>query len=648
MIKRIYLRNVGPFRGEHVVILGPGAFAVQARHEKDARRSIGLGKSFLLEAVVFAITGAWPKNRGDADGWVTRGEREGCVALFLEGGACVERVKKRGKAREARAKTPGTGMREAFNDDATRAMLEHLRFEHAGELGDTCYVRQKKSDAIFRADPSERLSIVSGWLGLSSAERADALAAERSSAMNARVESAIARRDVLRRQKAEAGELPEVDAGAIDRAIDIDRARIDAAAKARKALVEKGRAEELLARQEERVRCAKKLRAELAAIEGRPTDAELDAARSAVAEADHAHRDAIRVERAHAKTAEGAFDGACPVAGIACPAKDAINADRLTARRRHAKAAQALSVARAASVDAEAKVRALEVINVKARGLEQDAIRLDTEIAADVEACKAAFAVVKAARSAGGKTEEEIDADEACAREAIQTHELARRLREDETRRRRVLEVDLAEHEVEAERLIKEQRTLAAAGSCVRAAQRRVAERALVQIERGANEALAEVDLDLRLRARWEREGKDLAKQCEECGAPFPTSRKVKECERCGAPRGMHAVQRLDLVAGDSSGGLDDVAGVAWQHAAAAWLLRARESPWSTSMLDEPTAHLDQPTRHGLVRYLLATLRRGDVRQLILSSHAQETIEAFPRRIVITCAADGDRRIEVV
>jgi ABC-type taurine transport system ATPase subunit len=95
----------------------------------------------------------------------------------------------------------------------------------------------------------------------------------------------------------------------------------------------------------------------------------------------------------------------------------------------------------------------------------------------------------------------------------------------------------------------------------------------------------------------------------------------------------------------DKSGAYDDLAGIAMQLAAGAWLLDARDSPWSTCLADEPFAHTDASLRRGLARFFANAPGRSIFRQLFLIAHSNDAIDMLPHRIEIVVSKDGERRI---
>jgi DNA repair exonuclease SbcCD ATPase subunit len=167
-------------------------------------------------------------------------------------------------------------------------------------------------------------------------------------------------------------------------------------------------------------------------------------------------------------------------------------------------------------------------------------------------------------------------------------------------------------------------------------AQRRVAEGALGQIEQIANDGLEACGEDLRVSVAWAREGHGLATACDACGAPYPSSAKIKACPRCGGERGPKLVHRLDLELSDRSGGLEDLAGCVLALAAGTWLARARGAAWGTALLDEPLASLDAARRKALVRGLPSLLAASGIEQAILVAHTPAAMDALPARIQVT------------
>lgn len=171
-------------------------------------------------------------------------------------------------------------------------------------------------------------------------------------------------------------------------------------------------------------------------------------------------------------------------------------------------------------------------------------------------------------------------------------------------------------------------------------AQRRIAEGALQQIEQGANVLLTRSNIPLSVKMEWSREGDDHAKTCDQCGAPFPKSARVKVCTRCNSERGKNIINKLEVRLSNWSGAATDLGGGAIQLAASAWLRRKRGSPWSTAILDEPFGSLDTAKRRAFAAHLVSMLgsEYGFAQSFIIAHHAS-VLDALPGRIEIT--SDG-------
>jgi DNA repair exonuclease SbcCD ATPase subunit len=648
MIKTLYMKNCGPFRGEHTITFGDGAYAIVARHETDPRKSNRVGKSFILEMIDFPITGRFNKSRGyDADGWITNGEREALVRLTFEDGAYVERSKRRGQSTQVRFVRPGEA--EAAQDAAVTAVLKYIGLD-VDDFRNAVYFEQRKMAKLVdpeQTKPADRLEVISGWFGLGLAERAEELAGDRAAEHEKELTRFITQREAVQaRLNEDANE--DVDAlakkvaelGNVMRTLEDERKEADKIEEAR----------ETIEAQEKRIAEVKRLREELERLVD-VSDA-VEVARARVTEASHAVTSCAEEIRKRKKTALGLFDGACPVAPIQCPAKKQINGDRSANEK-------ALEAARAPMAGLEAKhaevVAQLDPLLQKQRvyfAVQRDLDRAREAVRDAADAVREAKAILRAAPK--------LDADFACwldyqkafndrietaeneIREATVQLGIARNNAQARTRARG--EIDRLGKEIDAKHRIVSLHLRARA--IFRLAQRRVAERNLTFVENEANYQLGDAGIDLTVKARWEREAGGPAKTCEDCGAAFPASAKVKTCERCGTARGQHTVQRLDFILSDRSGAFNDIGGIVLQLSAGSWLLGSRHSPWACAMLDEPFAACDAYNRRALATQFLRLLSRGVWRQAIVISHSPDTVDVYPHKIIITERADGSRTIE--
>lgn len=638
MIRTIRLENFMPFRGSHRIDLEAKAYAVVARFEKDQSRSNSAGKSSLAEAIDFALFGRTnPARRFDADGWITRGEKEGSVSITFADGTELSRTRLRGKPTQVRFTVPGGGT--ASQADAETEILKWLALGE-DEFRATCYFEQRQTARLVLARPEERLGIVTGWLGISKLEDAADRAGEIASVHATRSDGALQRIAALRNVGSPPG----------DNAENLGKVLEEAEAEHAEAKTILGRLEVELGRARGRERAQRTLEEFQAVVgRGKALRAEVDAAPDPTAYEEQASelaamegRAAIarRDVQAKRKVALGQFDGACPVAPIECPAKKAINAGREGAQKA-LESAQALSE--------EADTRAHEARQQASQGLAEKAKldRLQGELAQLRDRLEG---LKERAREAKRTLEENTREEYELLPEHTEAQEVAARLGE----RVQFIKAGIRQRaelakEIEASELAEREEgekaeTASAARRVLRLAHRRIAERNLDEIGQAANEALAHAGIDLTIDVRWDREGKGLAKQCAQCGLAFPASLKVKACTRCNAEREQHTVSRLEFLPSRRSGGMDDFAGTAMQLSAAEWLLSRRQSPWGMLMIDEPFGQLDAHARRALAKHLATTLARGHaVRQAIVIAHDAAVLDSFGGRIQVVAGERGSK-----
>jgi hypothetical protein len=351
--------------------------------------------------------------------------------------------------------------------------------------------------------------------------------------------------------------------------------------------------------------------------------------------ADIASREASKNAENLERLAGGDFDGQCPVGKMPCP----VSAELVANRARNKK------LARHARADADAKYEAFR----KEEKHHGDCLRQVQEadrLAERLQAMRDQLARMSDRYESALETpevdvalEEEqlsrLQSDFALATESLLfvEHDLGYA-----TKAAAACE-DLKRQITEAEGPVL---LYSAAGNVMRITRRRVAEQALRQIERGANDDLAACGIPLSVQLRWEREGKKLSRACAECGRPFPDSARIKACE-CGVARGPQMVQQLDVVMSDRSGGAEDLAGLALQLAASRWLRGERASPWASAVLDEVTGQLDATHHRALMQHLPRMLSNAGLRQAFVISHSGAMAASLPGRIVIESDGTSSR-----
>lgn len=633
-LKRLRLNNWMAYRGETEIELGPKAYAIVARDADNPDRSNWLGKSALLEAVYFALTGRLNADRhAGAAGWVTDGEKGGGVVLEFDDGLVVSRAR-----RSATRLEVIDGTRTLAKDEAQNYLDQRVGLT-ADDFLATCYFQQRKMARLILAKPDERMVHVGAWLQLGPLEKAEENVRVRVADLSWRLDTLRkARERVTEIAKAELrgraslavleGELSLLE----DHDLPAARGRLASAQDEAERASEAGRLAGVVERYEAIVAEGVALRDALSLQDRNALEHLHRDAAQQLAYATEVETVAARELRMRRPLASGTFDGTCPLAEMACPAADAINAARgrgvsLAAAAQTAydeacrgRARAGLEERTAAAAlqehdrgcarlnDLRRQVATLQIDYERARGLAP--AREPGELRRLLDEAASAVAELTGRATTLRRSVELVS--QAAREAALVDAQIAS------------LEADLATH----------REALVVVGK--QGAQRRVAEGVLGRVERGANDLLQIAGIDLGVEVRWSREGAGLARTCDACGHPFPSSARAKTCERCGAPRGAHLINRLEFLLTEQSGAAEDLAGAAIQLAAAAWLRESRGSPWSVALLDEPFGQLDVANRRSLAAHLAALLAsRYGFRQALVIAHHASVLDALPGRIEV-------------
>lgn len=639
-ITRLTVENWFRYRGKHELSLEAGVYAVTASMVGDEGRSNWLGKSTLLSAIAFALYG-WHLARTE-DEWITYDDPNGGVFLQLDSGVAIARTRKRGKSTQLAVTTNGTIL---AGDEAQTFIEEHVGLNQADFFA-TCFFEQKQMARLITAKPAERMEIVSAWLDLGPYQRCEENVLKKLSAMAEQGSKLAHREAVVLGLVADTYTRHHLKDRA-DPDVQLEAVRIDLTAEHEQlsAKLEAARAErERIVDWQHAAAQAEKFTA--VATEGKALRAKIDAvdvARlSGTIEDLSSGRDdalaALVMAQGATKTlrvlARGAFDGRCPVAEIECPAKSVINGMRSENAKKLEAATQAEEQA---SLTVETYRDEHRKVEQKIRAVQADDARL-TALREQATGLK-----VHAARI---KTDGLPPPMPDLGPLRIDAELVAKRLADVETAQQKLREWgdELASVTDDRDALAVELGTLREALTIFgrNGAQRRRAEGAIAEIEQGANGLLADAGIDLEIGVRWAREGQGLAVHCDACGAPFPTSQRVKKCERCGATRGPKLVEKLDIELSDRSGAAEDLAGIAFQLAAGAWLRRSRGTPWSVACIDEPFGSLDESNRRALSVHLAAMLRgRYGFAQAFVIAHDRGIMDAMPKRLEIEATEAG-------
>lgn len=645
-IAKLRMKNWMCFRGEHELVLGPKIYAIIATLGQDAERSNWLGKTTILESIVFALYGDH-RFRTD-DEWITEGEAVGEVEVELDTGHRIVRSRARGRRTTTYLYPPGDPKGAAIQKEAEEAIEELIGLGRV-DFGATAYWEQKAMSRFITSRPEERTRIVGAWFRLEPIKECE---------KKARASGATLEVDALRILD----HLRLIE----EREKQILGVGIDWTKETIAGLISE--LEEALERQRGAVASAEdemQHNAGLLAAKGRIVDYDLvlDEGKKAKAllggrklpvlqeswkkanEVANAvaveYGAASREEQTKRTVAKGEFDGACPVAGISCPAKDAINADRLASRDAHAAVAKKvgevgarLATAKAAEQSSRAALQEVERIEQRLEGLREQARRLAPEAKAAKDAGPGIDPLVVRARLEKERTDMmELRSKIDRLKASVADLESIEKTREGLLVRQAEIDAKLV--------VIRE------GAAIFKAAQRRVAEGALAMIEADANDALASSGTNLTVEISWSREGKEIATACEQCGHPFPTSAKVKNCERCGTARGLKVENKLEIELSNRSGAAEDLAGAAVQLAASRWLREARGTRWTAALIDEPFGALDAAHRRGFAAHLTAMLSgKYGFEQGFVVAHHSSVLDALPGRIAVL--SDGTHSVPKV
>ena len=610
-IKRITVTNWLSFRGVNVLDLDAGVHAVVARRATDAASSNWAGKTAMLEAVPFALFGAHRFRTEDE--WISTGETQGGVMLELDDGTTVQRTRARGRSTQL-------VVDNASGAAAQDEIVRRIGLNEADFMA-TCFFAQKQMSKLVTARPAERMEIIGGWLGLERIQACEERAREKLAAITSRV--AEGERRIAGKQQVidEAFTLHGVKTvGELAQYAAEQRKHAEEEAAAFDVLTENVKLADQAAEYTRVVEQGKALRDEAKAL---PTP---DEATTMLAESMATVTKAADEHRRLKVLATGNFDGACPVSvGLVCPATEKINGARVKHRKELDKATKHLALhhtthdgfkqTASQSVDVN---RRLDALRAKARDLKpaHDATDGATYDADEVRARHVAVnALLNEARGIEAAVEQ-------VTRWTGEVAALA------------------TTNAVDVLAATPMREAVAVFGR--NGAQRRIAETALAEIEKGANTLLGNAGIALTVAVKWSREGQGLAAVCDQCGAPHASSQRVKVCERCGAVRGPKLVERLDVDLSDRSGAAEDIAGIALQLSAAAWLRAERSAAWSVCCIDEPLAACDAPNRRALAKVLATMLGSSyGFEQSFIVSHSSDTVDMMPNRVEIIASNGG-------
>ncbi|MDE2099191.1 MAG: hypothetical protein KGL39_18195 [Patescibacteria group bacterium] len=637
-INKANFENVFCYRGKHELVLRPTAYSITAAYEDNEERSNWGGKSSLLKILgplpLFGYHGV-----ENEDSWITDGESYAEIKIELSDGTVVRRWRHRGKSTQAELVHPGG---QIVGQKGFQAAVEDMLQLSKDDFMSSCMIRQKQTDFLLSIRPGERTSLVVNWLDLDQIKECERMAADE-------LRKAI-RDEETHQLKINHCKSDITEGFRGEELIEKNRERLlvieekleilkDTVAKAAEVLAIKRTISE---KKQKLLDIEKEGKALRATLKYPLLPEEIESlevvANSYAQDLDFAKKEHRRLT----VLAAGEFDGACPVSkGLQCPAKASINEDRA----RHAKELENVS---SGLVEAMAEARQTEADLVAAKKakaeFEEKTSRLSS-LRQKWEKITQELNSLSVPEESGEDPVEEFAALNEEKGSILATIEAIQRAIDIEEMAKKTITLEEGKLKEASER----RRICAAAVAVFKNAQRQCAESGLANIEAGANSLLQTAGIDLEVVAKWAKEGQGLAKVCEACGEPFPASAKVKSCARCQTARGPNLIEKLEIGLSNTSGGAEDLGGLALQISAAAWLRSQRGSTWGVAYLDEVTSALDPANRRAISNKISGMiLGRFGFDQAFTVSHHSEISESFPNQVFIRVNRDGSRSVSAV
>lgn len=653
-IIRIELHNFGPFAGHQAVDLQPIAYAVTARSSEDPSRSNWLGKSTFLSAIAFALYGMHShKKEGD---WITHGESEGGVTLFLSDGVVIRRH--RGKTGPTICEYTSPDSTQVIRGTPAETVIQTKIGLDEKDFLFSAYLQQRQMARFITCEPSERMKIVSSWLRIDKLVACEQRVKTQINDISLKLNKLEAERNTIQ-QRLEARDVEEasllsykpiesVYKKSLDRQLELssklkalETVNLEALESEYRAA--QNRAAKLIQLQE--IDALTQNLTQLRVNEPSQVDdlKKLEAVISK--DCNDIRATLLNLDsklQEQKQIAKGCFDGVCPLVKIRCPAKDEINQKSSEANERCSDLQRLIDDQRSALQTEQIKLRQT-----------REAIEKELNRISRIKDIEDTIGRYRKTAVDSGKTHRPLDRIRSDIDSNIEER-ASLRLKIDAITSFRLL---IDKSKAALNRIDAETKELQSALSLHRealalfgknGAQKRVAESALINMEIKANSMLLDANIPLSVRVSWAKPGADLSSDCEACGFSYGTKQRAKECPQCGASRGPNMIQRLEVeVSEQTTGAALDLAGIFFQLAASAWLRASRESSWGVALLDEPFGQLDGFNRQALANKLSGSiLNECGFSQSFTVAHHKAIMDALPGQIKIT-SLDGVSRIEV-
>lgn len=644
-ITGLRIDNFGRYKGTHELALQAKVYSIVAERTGEPGRSNWCGKSTIMYAIRWCLTGIKPKfARVEAD-IVTKGEREGGVDIELSDTTFVSR-RRAGTSDLMVVTKDGVELRKNEAQDHIDAILG----VGAGMgANDVWFLDQKAFDRILTMDPGERSDMAMRWFGLEKFANASVIALLRFKERADKLELLRSRRRILNAECVGGytleQEVQKLDALKVtQRAIEVQYGTASASASA---------LGELIAIKSWRVRRADLLKRLPVEGDQRTREdyrRELEAEQTALVDARLVHVDAQRRVASATNLVSGEFDGQCPITCEACPVAGEITANRSAATKRRqsalaevAVAMNAVNVVKLNLAEKDERVELLRKIDGMGTEIQRRIADYRERLAAPRELTpdeEAAFYGDDPADPVDGA--ESVAAAEAAAlvrynnahRETWVQNEAVDR------HKRRTAEIaELERQQVEQERETEIARWAARVFGKSGVTKTIITEE-FGAIEDSANALLATAGIDLGVSIQWGREIQGMALACDTCGHTFGKPATPKVCPICSTTRQRKTDDKLFVEATATSGGADNLAGSAVQMAVGAYLRQRGGCELGVICIDEPFGALDEHNRSALAATIATTLDGMLLEQAFIISHTPDTADATPGRIVITATGD--------
>lgn len=625
-IERLDINGWMPFRGQFSLLLPAGPIALVGVHDDDPERSNGSGKSSIMQAIRWCLSGDHDKRLDDDV--INRQADATIVRICFSTGCVVQRSRKRGGPTELEVSDGGVTYRKKDAQDA----LDRIVGLTMDDMLATFFVQQGDVEALVTRTSGERRQHVAGWLKLDGWGSAAKVARMKLRSVAERLQM-----ERLRLRTASEATLPSDDIAGLTESADSEDAKSTEQERQADALVARAeRAKHVATRRaarERRVGLVEKAKQQKEL--GRQQGAALREHDSAALAWQRAENDVAvafqEVTEASRLVTQG-FTGRCPVMCAPCPVADVVAQETDAHQSRNDRAVEAWRDKKSAAKQAEASAAAASRRAREAReaalayGQTKEAIKAidemvpDEGVPEDEAVLKADMQQLRWAAQAGRQQAAAIRARVQQAEKAAEQVEL---------------------HQEEVAMLERALRVAQLALRCLSTVPNRIAETRIVQLEERANALLSEHRLHLRI--VWDRPTKELAGRCVSCGEAF-AGKAVKACPTCGEARGLGRREELDLLVDDgsgeedarqASGGRRVMIGSALRFAAGAMLRAERGSQAAFALIDEPFGQLDVFNRTELVKRFAWLLSASGLEQAIVIAHHADILDALPHRMVV-------------